>query len=166
MTTRERLQIHLSNQTCAGCHSLVDPIGFGFEKFDAVGKYREKQLVTIYPTYDEMTSKRKTKPTEYQLVIEGVGIVRGLKEADFRSPRELGEILAREPACQKCIVKMLFRWAQGRPEEPEDQAVIDGASERYRDSGFRFRELILAIAGTLAKEETGTEESQAGPVLR
>jgi hypothetical protein len=61
---------------------------------------------------------------------------------------------------------MLFRWAQGRPEEPEDQAVIDGASERYRDSGFRFRELILAIAGTLAKEETGTEESQAGPVLR
>jgi hypothetical protein len=152
MTTRERLQIHLSNQTCSGCHSLVDPVGFGFEKFDAIGKYREKQLVTIYPTYDEMTSQRKTKPTEYQLAIEAAGTVRGLKAADFRSPRELGEILAREPACQKCVVKMLFRWAQGRPEEAADQAAIDAALERFGNSGFRFRELILAIAGTLAGE--------------
>jgi Protein of unknown function (DUF1592)/Protein of unknown function (DUF1588)/Protein of unknown function (DUF1587)/Protein of unknown function (DUF1595)/Protein of unknown function (DUF1585) len=166
MTTRERLQIHLSNQTCSGCHSLVDPVGFGFEKFDAIGKYREKQLVTIYPTYDEMTSQRKTKPTEYQLAIEAAGTVRGLKVADFRSPRELGEILAREPACQKCVVKMLFRWAQGRPEEAADQAAIDAALERFRNSGFRFRELILAIAGTLAGEGTGTDESAARQVLR
>jgi hypothetical protein len=157
MTTRERLQIHLSNQSCAGCHSLVDPVGFGFEKFDAIGKYREKQVVTIYPTYDEMTTKRKTKPTEYELAIEAAGSVRGLKEPDFRSPRELGEILAKEPTCHRCVVKMLFRWAHGRLEEAEDQAIIDQALERFQKSGFRFKELILAIAGSLTdNEETPT----------
>jgi hypothetical protein len=154
LTTKERLQVHLSNPTCAGCHSLVDPIGFGFERFDAVGKYRAKQLVTIYPTYDEMTTKRKTKPTEYQLAIEAFGTVRGVKESDFRSPRELGEILAKEPVCQRCVVKMLFRWAHGRGEEPEDEAAIDSALARFQKSGFRFRELIVAIAESLTGSES------------
>ncbi|MCI0420435.1 MAG: DUF1592 domain-containing protein [Acidobacteria bacterium] len=145
-TTRERLQIHLSNQACSGCHSLVDTIGFGFEKFDAVGRYREKQLVTIFPTYDETATKRKTKPTEYKLDIEAAGDVLGLKDSTFRSPRQLGEILARDPGCQKCVVKLLFRWANGRPEEPDDQQLIDAALERYRESGFKFRELVVATA--------------------
>ena len=144
--TRERLQIHLSNPTCAGCHTLVDPIGFGFERFDALGKRREKEVITIYPTFDETKTRRKTKPTEYQLPIDSKASVRGVKDSEFTSPRELGAILAREPACQKCVVKQLFRYATGRFEEAEDGPVIDGALERFRGSRFRFQELIMAIA--------------------
>ena len=153
MTTRERLQIHLSNAACSGCHSLVDPVGFGFERFDAVGKHREKQLVTIFPTFDETSTKRKVQPTEYKLGIEAEGDVLGLKDARFQSPRQLGEILAREPGCQKCVVKMLFRWASGRPEEPDDQPRIETALERFRQSGFKFRELVVATAVSLSATE-------------
>ncbi len=153
MTTRERLQIHLSNPACSGCHSLVDPVGFGFEKFDAVGKHREKQLVTIFPTFDETSTKRKVQPTEYKLGIEAEGDVLGLKDARFQSPRQLGKILAGEPGCQKCVAKMLFRWASGRPEEPDDQPLIETALERFRQSGFKFRELVVATAVSLSSTE-------------
>ena len=37
-TNRDRMSEHVSNPTCATCHNLIDPIGFGFEKFDAVGR--------------------------------------------------------------------------------------------------------------------------------
>ena len=41
MTVRQRLGEHVSNPSCASCHNLIDPIGFGLEKFDAVGRRRE-----------------------------------------------------------------------------------------------------------------------------
>jgi len=167
MTTRERLQIHLSNAACSGCHSLVDPVGFGFEKFDAVGKHREKQLVTIFPTFDETSTKRKVQPTEYKLDIEAAGDVLGLKNARFKSPRQLGEILASEPGCQKCVVKMLFRWANGRPEEPGDEPLIETALERFRQSGFKFRELVAATAVSLSSTESaGLHAGGADPRVR
>ena len=106
-------------------------------------------MVTIFPTFDETSTKRKIQPTEYKLGIEAEGDVLGLKDARFQSPRQLGEILAREPGCQKCVVKMLFRWASGRPEEPDDQPRIETALERFRRSGFKFRELVVATAVSL-----------------
>ncbi len=148
VTQRERLAIHLSNQACAGCHTLVDPIGFGFEHFDAIGRFRQKERIEIHPTADEIKTRRKTKPTEYLLDIEASGMVRGLKDSEFRTPAGLGRILASEPNCQKCVVTQLFRYAAGRMEEPRDQQAIEEAFRRFRDSQFRFQDLIMAIASS------------------
>jgi hypothetical protein len=57
----------------------------------------------------------------------------------------LGQILANEPTCQKCVVKQLFRYAFGREETVADQPAIDRMLERFRDSGFRFQELIVSV---------------------
>ncbi|MEZ5398049.1 MAG: DUF1592 domain-containing protein [Bryobacteraceae bacterium] len=146
VSTRDRLSQHLANPVCAGCHSLVDPIGFGLEGFDAIGKHRSTEKIVIYPTFDETKTRRKTKPTEYDLPIDAHGFLRGIAGAEFTTPVELGRILAAEPACQRCIVKQLFRWAAGRAETPEDAPVIEAATRRFRRSHFRFRELIIAIA--------------------
>ena len=146
MATRERLQVHLSNEACVGCHRLVDPIGFGFEKFDAIGRFRETQTVTIFPTQDEKRRKVKTKPTEYALKIDTSAYVQGLEEGEFSSLKELGRILADDPGCRKCVVKQLFRFALGRPEAEADRRSIDRAVERFERSRFRFRELIISIA--------------------
>jgi mono/diheme cytochrome c family protein len=143
---RERLGEHLSNPVCATCHTLVDPIGFGMEKFDAIGRFRNAEKLIVYPTFDETKTRRKTKPSEYEIAIEPRGEVRGLANSTFTSPRELGERLANEPACHRCIVKQLFRFANGRMEAAEDQAVIDRALDRFTASKFRFQELIIAIA--------------------
>ena len=52
VTNRERLAMHAGNKMCAGCHNLIDPIGFGFEKFDAIGMRREKHKLLFYPNLD------------------------------------------------------------------------------------------------------------------
>ncbi|MGY8788824.1 MAG: DUF1588 domain-containing protein, partial [Pseudomonadales bacterium] len=43
-TVRERLETHRANPNCNGCHGLMDPLGFALENFDAVGRWREKDI--------------------------------------------------------------------------------------------------------------------------
>jgi hypothetical protein len=143
---RDRLDIHLSNVACAGCHQLVDPIGFGLERYDAIGRFRLKQAIEIHPTQDEVKTKRKTKPSRHEIEITPAGFIRGLEKSEFRSPKELGRILAQSPACHRCIVRQLFRYAMGRMDEPHDREAIEEALRQFQASNFRFRELIIAIA--------------------
>ncbi len=146
MTVRGRLAVHLSNPSCAGCHRLVDEIGFGFERYDAVGRFRSEEIVKIFPTQDELRRKVKTEPSEYSLPIDPAASVYGLPGSEFSSPSELGRYLAQDEGCQRCIVKQLFRYAVGLRENDSDQPSIDRAFERFRDSRFQFQELIIAIA--------------------
>jgi hypothetical protein len=148
MTNRKRLSVHLSNQACVACHGLIDPIGFGLEHFDAIGRYREQHVVTIFPTFDQTVHRTKMKPTEHRLPLDVAAYVRGIPNSEFSTPRALGEILAKDPACQKCVVKQLFRYALGRPETPADQPVIDRALREFQDSKFRFKSLIINIIGS------------------
>jgi hypothetical protein len=100
----------------------------------------------IYPSFDEVKNKIKTKPTEYQLDLDTTAFVKGVPNSEFSSPLELGRVLASEPGCQKCVVKQLFRYAFGRPETPADQPEIDAALEVFRNSQYQFQKLIIAIA--------------------
>ena len=145
MTTRQRLNVHLSNAACAGCHRLVDPIGFGLEQYDAIGRFRQHQIVTIFPTQDEKRRRVKLKPSEHELEINTAGFVQGLAGSEFSSPKDLGEILAGDPGCQECVVKQLFRYAMGRRETPADRPSIERALRRFENSRFRLQELIIAI---------------------
>jgi hypothetical protein len=62
LSLRERLESHKRNPTCAACHNRIDPLGFPFERFDAVGRWREQyndgkpipdQLETLVTSLDE-----------------------------------------------------------------------------------------------------------------
>ena len=142
MSNRERLAMHVGSPMCAGCHRLIDPIGFGLEKFDAIGAYREKQTLTFRPGRHE----RQTEPTKATVDLDTSGEVSGIANSAFHSPKELGRVLAESGECQKCVVKQLFRFANGRPETPADQPVIEAAFQKFRESGFRFKELMVALA--------------------
>jgi hypothetical protein len=145
MTNRERLAVHLSSPTCASCHRLVDPIGFGFEQFDAIGRYREKQLALVYPRVDTTKKNVRRDGVPVQIPVDTRATILGVPNSDFSSPAEAGRILAKTPACQRCIVKQFFRYALGRAETEADRTYLDEAYERFAQSGFRFRELMLAI---------------------
>ncbi len=140
MTNKERLSVHLSSPACAGCHTLIDPIGFGFEKFDAIGGRRETARLLF------TSKKEKDPPRSIELPLDTAGYVAGLPSANFTSPKQLGEILAQTPTCQECFVKQLFRFTVGRLETPGDRQAIQDLTQRFRDSGFRFRELLLVLA--------------------
>ncbi|MCS7024332.1 MAG: DUF1592 domain-containing protein [Bryobacteraceae bacterium] len=150
ISQRERLRIHLADPVCASCHSLVDPIGFGLENFDAIGRYRETERILVFPAKSGLAGSPNPRPSEHHLPIHAEGFLLGIADARFRSPRELGRILAHEPACQKCIVKQVFRYAMGRLEGPEDEPLLETIFQRFRDSHFRFPELIMSLAKSSA----------------
>jgi hypothetical protein len=144
VTNRERLASHTTNKTCAGCHHLIDPIGFGLENFDAIGVYREKQKLLFYPEWHGAEPKRPP-PKEVVLSLDIKGQVAGLPEPQFSSPRQLGALLSRTPQCQECVVKQVFRYMFGRLDTSADVPLIRQASEDFRNSGFHFKELVVSL---------------------
>ena len=150
-TNRDRMSEHESNPVCATCHNLIDPIGFGFEKFDAVGARRDKYELRFYGGH----GGGHQPPKSIDLTMDTNGFVAGIADSHFSSPRELGAVLAKTPQCQECMVKQYFRYTAGRMETPADYPVINQALEHFRNSQFHFQELIIAIAR--AREFPGEE---------
>ena len=136
----------MANPSCVSCHSLIDPIGVGLEKFDAIGKRREKQLLEFIP--EGARERRGEKSKTMELPLETASSVAGIPDSDFSSPKELGKVLSASPVCQECVVKQLFRYALGRQETPDDTATIKQVSAAFRDSQFRFKELMIFLVKT------------------
>ncbi len=146
-TNRERLSEHVANATCRGCHRMIDPVGFAFEKFDAIGQRRDKLKLTFLPQFGKENKSPKPTTAEVDLDTRGTLAGMGAGEApEFSSPKELGQLLAASPICQDCIVKQLFRYANGRHETKDDEPAIQAAAQRFRQSQFQFRELMIAVA--------------------
>ena len=144
LNNRERLAEHTGNKVCAGCHQLIDPIGFGLEKFDAIGMYRDKHKLTFYPELHGLAARR-AKPVEIELPIDTQGSVAGLPQPQFSSARQLGELLAHTEQCQECIVKQVFRYLSGRVDSAADQPMIHRALEDFRKSGFHYRDMVVSL---------------------
>jgi hypothetical protein len=131
---RQRMQEHVENPACATCHRLMDPIGFGLENYDAIGRWRDKELIEF---------GANTKPVE--LLIDSHGDIAGLTNSSFSEPQQIGRVLAQSRGCQECIVKQMFRYASGRVETAADRDTIREAFTKFRESGFRFKELVVAL---------------------
>ena len=84
------------------------------------------------------------------LDLDARGGLSGIPGADFSSPKELGNILAARPECQECVVRQLFRYGWGRHELGVDRPVIQAALQRFRDSQFRFKELMISLVSAYA----------------
>jgi hypothetical protein len=144
-TNRDRMSEHVANKFCATCHNLIDPIGFGLEKFDAVGGRRDKYELLFARGYHGDGGGRRQPPKKVELPMDTKGWVAGIANSNFASPRELGALLARTPQCQECMVKQYFRYTAGRMETPADHALIARVLDDFRDSHFRFKELIISL---------------------
>ncbi len=120
-TARERLEAHVSNPACAGCHALMDPIGLALENFDGIGVERD---------------------TENGAAIDASGALDGDAYADAPG---LGAALARHPQLGPCFVETAFRYSVGRNPVAGERDWLEWAQERFADSGFRLRPLLRTI---------------------
>jgi hypothetical protein len=142
-TNRDRMSEHTVNPSCATCHRMMDPIGFGLEKFDAIGQRREKFTLTFGGRGGE--GRRGPPPKTMDLDLNTNGSLTGVANSDFASPAQLGAVLARTAQCQECVVKQYFRYTAGRPETPADRPLIRQVLEDFRNSQFHFKELIVSL---------------------
>lgn len=129
LTTRERFSQHRDEPRCAGCHRLIDPIGFGFEHYDGIGRYRAD---------------------EGGLAVDASGEVYAGGDANgpFDGAIELSERLAESETFHACVASQVFRFASGRIETRSDVCSTRALRERFVDSGYDLRELMVAITQT------------------
>lgn len=127
LTTKQRFAQHRTDRSCAGCHQLMDPIGFAFEHYDALGAWRS---------------------VDGAFAIDSVGELSSTDDADgaFDGAVELGARLAASQQVRRCIASQWFRFALGRAQQEEDAASLDRIYQTFARSGFDVRELIVAIA--------------------
>jgi hypothetical protein len=128
-TARERFAVHTANPSCAACHLIIDPVGFGFEGYDAVGRYQTTDA-----------GKR----------VDARGEIHGSEDLDgpFEGALELGRKLAASDQVRRCLVEQWFSFAQGRGPEAGDAASIAAALAVFTASGGSVRELMVALVGT------------------
>jgi hypothetical protein len=143
LTTREQFAIHSAEPACAGCHSLVDPLGFGLERFDPIGRWRE---------------------TENGKVIDDSGEVIATLDLNgpFEGAQELSALLAQSEQVQRCVVLNFYRYAKGRAERQDEVCHVDQLYREYAESDYDFLSLLRAIISsstfTLRAEDTDDQE--------
>ena len=127
LSTRARFSQHDSDPACSGCHSLMDPIGFGFEQFDAIGRYRTMDGKFPLTGAGELTSTD----------VDG----------DFKGPVELAAKLAKSPSVRSCFNQSYFQYALGRQVDTTiDQGAVTASLTVFTDGNTNIRALISAIA--------------------
>jgi hypothetical protein len=128
-TAKQRSEMHRTNPTCASCHSLFDPLGFGFEVYDAVGRYR---------TTDAMGA-----PIDSAVDVTETRTINGR----VANAVELVQKLASAEEVRECAAKQWFRFGLGRLEDPKDDAAtLNDALKAVKDSGGKISELLVALA--------------------
>jgi hypothetical protein len=127
LTLRQRTELHRKNAICANCHKILDPIGFGLENFDAIGRWRDQ---------DDAGG-----------AIDAAGELPGGKH--FASPKELKTIIAaRKSELARNLTEKLLAYALCRQLEGYDEIVVDHLVETMAKDGYRMRTLITEIVAS------------------
>lgn len=131
-TARERFSAHMtSGSSCSGCHALMDPIGFAFENFDAIGQYRTEESSQPIDASGEVIDATDTS-------LGGT----------FTGVRELAEKLANSSQAQNCLTTQWFRFASGRTEDLPDSCSLATLQDTFSGSGGDLVELVIGMTQT------------------
>jgi hypothetical protein len=139
-TVREKLEEHRKNPVCASCHKLMDPLGFGLERYDGIGAFRSEENGAPVDDTGELIDGTK-----------------------FQGPRELAHLIEGDPRYPRCIAQHVLTYALGRGLKAHDQADIDGLTAAFADSGYKLRSLIEQIVLSAPFRMRGVEAAGSAP---
>ncbi|MEW4566184.1 DUF1592 domain-containing protein [Bremerella sp. JC770] len=123
-TFREKLEKHRDNPSCAACHDLIDPIGFGLDNYDLLGRWRDK--------------------TENGKPVDATGILPSGEK--FAGPAELKKILLeRKQEFARHFSRKVLGYALGRSLEDPDSCTIESLVTSLEENDYHFQTLIEEI---------------------
>jgi hypothetical protein len=127
VSLRQQMEIHRANPVCASCHTKMDPLGFGLENFNAIGKYR--------------TSDGKFPIDSSGTTPDG---------RTFNSAVELENLIAAQPRdFAECVTEKMLTYALGRGLETYDKPAVHQIVNGLAATDYRFSKLIEAIVNSL-----------------
>lgn len=119
----DRYDAHREIDSCAGCHSLMDPIGFGLENYDIGGVFRA------------------TDDGKPECVISGQGELPGV--GTFSGPKELADRLIESGKLERCVAQHYLGYVAGRPLTPEEDPAVDALHQAFTEQGYDFRQMMI-----------------------
>lgn len=129
-TTRERFAQHTADPVCHSCHQYIDDVGFGFERFDAIGKYRD------------MESGKPIDASGNMNDVEGMGTK---TSGPYTTLPELASIVAQSHRAKACFAQQVHRFATGRSESVADLCALRNIETAFEASGWDMRELVVSV---------------------
>jgi hypothetical protein len=124
-TTRQKYEAHRSQKDCMPCHKLIDPPGFGFEAFDAVGAFR---------------SMEAGQPVDSSGALVGTDI-----DGPFDGPAQLASMLPRSAQFHRCVSSQLLQFSAGRPPGEGDAVMLDELTGEAVATGFHLDDWLAAF---------------------
>ena len=140
-SVRDLVELHQQKAQCASCHARFDFIGLGLENFDAIGMWREEELVTHAEHFSQLKNRR-TKRKLYPVDASGelpngekFKDVHGLKAALMKQERQVAASLFEGLLC----------YALGRDVSFTDRPVIEKALNELEKEKYPVRDLVLKV---------------------
>jgi hypothetical protein len=127
-TTRDAFSQHDKQEPCHSCHTLMDPIGFGFENYDGMGKWRDLD---------------QGKPVDPSGTLTGSDV-----DGTFNGAVDLMKKLATSHEVADCAAIEWFRYAFGRGDTPDDACSMQSLKTTFAGANFDIRELLVALTQT------------------
>lgn len=127
LSTRERVSLQTKPQACMSCHTIINPLGFTMEHFDAVGRYRDKD-------------NGKTVDAS------GSYYTRSGELVTFKGVREMAQFLANSPEVHEAFAEQLFQHLVKQPVRAYSTSKRKELTDSFTSSGFNMKNLIVQIA--------------------
>jgi hypothetical protein len=138
-TARERFEQHTEDPACSGCHVLLDPIGFGFEAYDAIGRHRTMDAGLPVDESGELVATRD---------IDGT----------FDGAVELAQRLAGSEEVSDCFASLWVEYGIGRSRQDADACSVDAVTEHFAASDGNLRALLLGVVASDAFRFKGADQ--------
>jgi hypothetical protein len=125
-TTRQRFTTHDQNACAKGCHTVMDPIGFGFENYDGIGQYRT---------------------TDNGLPVDATGMITlDGKAQSFNDAIGLVQLLGKSPQVRTCFAGEWSRFALSRVDTSADAASLQTTAMAFASDTASVQDLLAAVA--------------------
>jgi hypothetical protein len=151
-TTRERFAQHTTDENCFGCHVRMDPVGFGFEHFDALGRYRANEGGLAINDDGELLA------VDEDFALEG----------PFDGVTGLAAKLKQSRQVTTCLTRQWFRYAFGRGDSasPQDACTVTLAHRAFEGASHDVRGMLVTLATSDAMRlRPGRTQGPVPPVV-
>lgn len=129
LTMREKVTELTRDKACMACHSMINPLGFSLEHYDAIGRWRAKE---------------RDKPIDDDGVLEtDTG-----ERVEIKGPRDVAEYAAHSPAAHETFVRQLFHHTVKQPLLAYGENKAEELEELFRNSGYNMKYLLVKMAVT------------------
>ena len=151
LTMREKVTQLTASKACMACHSIINPLGFALENYDAVGRWRTTEDEKPLNTVSEYLSREGQK-------------------IEVRNARDVAQLAIASPAAQQAFVAQLFHHVVKQDPLAYDRELLESLRQTFVENNFSIKNLFAEIAiqsstrSTLATAgESPAESARSGP---